>query len=169
MTDSVEILKIREKLEEHEKRITYLEKFFAEPKKSESIRTEKSSIPISKWAEKLSISKDRIEELFDIENDSLTLVKVSGKDDKEKTKNVTLLALLGYKYLLGKNDILSQELRRNVAENRIPVNNFATYINDITPSLIRRKGVARSPKTTYKLQSLGEAEAKQLLKEVIEA
>ena len=59
--------------------------------------------------------------------------------------------------------MLAKEIKRNVAENNIPINNFATYINEMSPSLIRRKGKLRSPKTTYKLTPYGEAKARELI------
>ena len=109
--------------------------------------------------------RDRV---YDLEGNSLTIVKIFGEDDREKIKNITLLVLLGYKYILGNNEVLSKEIRRNVAENRISLNNFATYLKEITPSLIRRKGKLRSPNTIYKLTTLGEVSARDLLKKICE-
>ena len=94
----------------------------------------------------------------------MTVVKITGEKERDKTQNIALLVLLGYKYLLSKEEVLSQEIRRNVAENNIPLNNFATHLGDVTPSLIRRKGKLRSPKTTYKLTTLGESKARELIK-----
>jgi hypothetical protein len=110
----------------------------------------------------------KIRELFDIEDKTLTSLKVVGEGEREKTRAISLVVLLGYKYLFGNEQLLSSELKRNVAANRIPVNNFATYLNEIIPSLILRKGKTKSRKTTYKLTLLGEAEAKEILKKLCE-
>lgn len=162
-----EIEEIKEKLKEHEKRIQYLEKIIFHKTKSDEGQLEKYDDIQKRLAVKINVPEEKLKEIFDLEGDSLTLLKIAGKDDREKTKDATLLVLLGYKYFFGKEEIFSKEIRRNVAEHRIPLNNFATYLNEITPSLIRRKGKGKSPSTTYKLQHLGEAEAKQLLKKIV--
>lgn len=164
-----EILKtLKKKLEEHEGRIQELEKILIGEGKEERYPIGKPKEEIKRLAEKIGVFEDDIEKIFDLEEGSLTLVKITGKEDREKTINATLLVLLGYKYFFRNNEVLSQEIRRNVAENRIPLNNFATHLKDITPSLIRRKGKLKSPNTTYKLTTLGEAEAKELLKKTCE-
>jgi hypothetical protein len=98
----------------------------------------------------------------------LTLLKIVGNNDEEKTQKASLVVLIGYKYFLGTKEILASEIKRNVAENRVSLNNFARNLNKIIPSLIRRKGKFRSRKTTYKLTPLGEAEARAVLKELCE-
>ena len=164
---SDEFSKIKEKIMEHEKRIKALEDAFA-GSKTEEVKTLQSRTNIKKLAKKIKVSPERIEELFDIENNTLTLLKIAGKDGEEKTQKTSLAVLIGYKYFLGSTEILASEIKRNVAENRVSVNNFATYLNEIIPSLIRRKGKSRSRKTTYKLTPLGEAEARAVLKELCE-
>lgn len=164
---SDEVMKeTKKKLEEHDKRIQELERIVSGKIKEERYKASKSSEEVKKLAEKIKIPKENIKEVFDLEKNSLTLVKITGQNDREKTKNATLLILLGYKYFFGQEGVLSKEIRRNIAENRIPLNNFSTYLHEITPSLIRRKGKLKSPKTTYRLVPFGEAEAKQLLKEL---
>jgi len=160
-----EIEKIKEALKNHEKRIKFLEE-------EKSMRSAvQGSAPvkrtgIERLAEKVGSDVEKLEELFDTENHTLTLLRVTGKDEAEKTKRISLIVLLGYKYFFGNEKVLSREIRRNVAENRIPINNFATYLNEMIPSLIRRIGKLKSPTTTYKLTPLGEAEAKEIIKEM---
>jgi len=165
MSGNNEIKKMKETLESHEKRIISLEEKFhgSEGKEVTFPRVEPS---IEKFSEKIGVSTERLKELFDVENSILTLLKVTGKDEAEKTKRISLVVLMGYKYLFGNEKVLSKDIRRNVAENRIPVNNFATYLNETIPSLIRRIGKSKSPMTTYKLTPLGEAEAKEMIKEL---
>jgi len=165
MANGEEIKKIRETLEDHEKRIKSLEGILI-TKGKEAPTLSIGGISAERLAEKLGVDNKKLEELFDIEDNNLTLLKVSGADEAEKTKNISLVVLLGYKYYFGNEKVLSKEIRRNVAENRIAVNNFATYLNEMIPSLIRRIGKSKSPKTTYKLTPLGEANAKEMIKEL---
>ena len=110
---------------------------------------------------------DKFDEMFDKEKDTLTVIKHTGANDREKSQNIALLALFGYKIFFKQEEILSQEIRRNVAENGIALNNFATYLNELTPSLLRRKGELRSPKTTYRMTISGEVKAKELIKSIV--
>ena len=94
------------------------------------------------------------------------MLKVEGNDEADKTKKITLMALLGYKYVFSNENVLSKEIRRNVAESRIPLNNFATYLNEMIPSLIRRIGKPKSNKTKYRLTPSGESEAKEMVRQM---
>jgi len=155
---------IKSILKNHEERIQRIEEFIKRiDEKISSTKIIKSS-GISRLSQKIGIPEEKINELFDIEEDQLTIIKTIGEKDKEKTKNTTLLVLIGYKYLFNTEEVLAREIKRNVAENNIPLNNFATYINEMSPSLVRRKGKLRSPKTTYKLTPYGEAKARELIK-----
>lgn len=155
---------MQKQLEDHERRIQELERVLIGEGEEGKYPIGKPMRKTQKLAEKIGVTEDDIEKIFDIEEDSLTLINIPGEGEKAKTINTTLLALLGYKYFFGKNEVLSREIKRNVTENRISVNNFATHVNDIIPSLTRRKGKSYSPNTTYRLTPLGEAEAKELLK-----
>jgi len=165
MRSEEEIAELKHKLAEHEKRIKSLENMIL-GRKAEEITLVKGKVDFERLAEKIGVKSEKVRELFDIENNSLTLLKVMGKDERDKTKKISLVVLLGYKYASGNEQVLSKEIRRNVAENRTSVNNFATYLNEMTPSLIRRIGKPKSPKITYKLTALGEAEAKEILKKL---
>ena len=158
-----EINQIRKELERHKKRIFELERLTKE-KGPEVLRKPKDGV--KRLAKKLNISEEKIGEIFDIEDEVLTLVKIIGENPKEKTQNISLLVLLGYKYCFNKNEVLSQEIRRNVGENGVPLENFATYLNGLVPSMVRRKGKRKSPKTTYRLISSGEFRARELIKEI---
>ena len=159
--------KIRNLLEDHEERIKLLESMF-KSLKSEEVTSLEGKIGIEKLAKKIDVTSDKIVELFDIEDNALTLLKVVGEDEIEKIHNISLVVLLGYKYFFDDDEVLSKEIRRNVAENGIPLNNFATYLKVLIPSLIRRKGKLKSPKTTYKLTPLGKTKAKEILKKLCE-
>ena len=158
-----EINKIKKELRDHEERISKLE-----GELPEVLQVQEKIEGIEKLAKKINIAKEKIGEIFDLKKEVLTVVKIIGKNDKEKIKNISLLVLLSYKYFFGRNEIFSQEIRRNVAENGIPLNNFASYLNEIIPSLIRRKGKFRSPKTTYSLTTLGKSRAREIIKKICE-
>ena len=163
---------IRKILIEHEKRIQKLEKIikgkdeFSVERQRDEVKELKS---IQNLAKKSKVHEKCLKELFDIENNGLTLLKIVGQDELEQTKNATLLVLLGYKYIFGNNEIGAKEIRRNVAENRVTLNNFATHLNKIIPKLVRRKGKLKSPRTKYKLTVPGEVEAKVLLQKICES
>jgi len=160
-----EINQIKKELESHREKISKLESLI-KTKGPEILK--KSENGIQKLVKKLNVSEEKIQEMFDFEEETLTLVKVIGENPKEKTQNVALLVLLSYKYCFDKNEVLSQEIRRNVGENGIPLENFATYLNELIPSSIRRKGKKKSAKTKYRLLAFGESKAKELIKKLSE-
>jgi len=158
-----EINQIKKELERHEERISELERPI-KVKEPEISRKPKDGV--KRLAKKVNISEEKIGEIFDFEDEILTLVKVIGSNPKEKTQNISLLVLLGYKYCFNKDEVLSQEIRRNVGENGISLENFATYLNELVPSMVRRKGKRKSPKTTYRLIAYGESRARELIKKI---
>lgn len=168
MSNEKELSKIIKMLQDHEKRITEIEKKLKGFKEPEVEMMVSDTLRFDMLAKRTGVDEEKIKKVFDYDDGKITILKVIGESEKEKTQNVSLLVLLGYKYLLCVNKILSQEIKRNVAENRIPVNNFATHLNELSPSLIRRRGKARSPKTTYRLTTLGDANAREILKRITE-
>ena len=154
------------RFEENETRIKALERFVSKINKKEITslhQSDKKENDLEKLASEFATSTDKLNEIFDTEDNTLTVLKFNGNDFNEKTQAISLLVIFGYKYLLNQNNILAKELRRNIIENKIPVNNFATYIKEISPSLIRKSGKPSSTKTTYKLTGLGESKARELL------
>lgn len=155
------IEKIEEKIREHEERISKLEKSppletIAEPS-------------LEKFSKFVQLPEEIVKKIFDFDFSELKLtpIKPIGANAKEKTQNIVLVALLAYKYVFGKTEILAAELRRIVVENGLPAN-FSPRINEIIPSLIRRKGALKSPKTSYKLTAVGEMKAKEIVKKMAE-
>lgn len=163
METEQEINQIKKELKDHRKRISELESLI---KTKELEILKKSEDGVQRLAKKVNISEEKIREIFDFEDEILTLVKVIGENPKEKIQNASLLVLLGYKYCFNKNEVFSQEIRRNVGENGIPLENFVTYLNELVPSSVRRKGKSKSPKTTYRLIAFGESKARELIKKL---
>jgi len=159
-----ELKSLKEKMHDHEKRIVELENIL---KGRKDIPVTHTITEIQKLSTKLGIQEDKLNEIFDKEESVLTVIKCIGADDREKTQNIALLTLFGYKIFFGKEEVLSQEIRRNVAENKISRNNFSAYINGLMPQFLRRKGELRSPKTTYRLNIEGEVRAKDLIKSIL--
>jgi hypothetical protein len=159
-----ELRLLKEKVHDHDTRIADLENILKVKKEMPTI---KETAGIQKLATKLGIPVDKLDEIFDKDGSILTIIKHVGTDVKNKTQNITLLTLFGYKIYFGLEEVLSQEIRRNVAENGIPLSHFGEYLNELIPSLLRRKGKLRSPKTTYRLNIQGEAKAKELIKSIV--
>jgi len=155
---------VKKMLDDHEKRIVELERSL--PVGTDTTPAVEGN-DADKLARKIGVPTDKLREVFDVEGEVLTVLKCVGDKEKEKTQNIALLALLGYKFFIKKDGILSQEIRRNVAGNKIPLNNFATYLNELSPRSLLRKGEPKSPKTTYRLTHFGEATAKEILKTAI--
>lgn len=127
------------------------------------------TISLKRLSDKLSVTEEVLKMVYDVDGESLTVIKAGDGNEEVKTKNVALLVLLGQRYVLGKVDVLSSEIKRNVSENLIKTNNFGTHLKEMAPSLIRRKGKVGSHNTMYHLTALGEAQAKDLLKEMVKA
>jgi len=106
------------------------------------------------------------EDVFAVENEKVIVTRFVGSSVLEKTQNISLLALLGYKSKLGKEKVLANEIRENVATNGIPLENFGTHIKKLIPQSILKFG--KAGKTSYKLTTFGDAKAKKLLLEVLE-
>jgi hypothetical protein len=104
-----------------------------------------------------------VKEIWDIEGEKLTLLKFVGTGTQEKTKNIALLVLLGYKRKLNQNKVEASEIKRNVGLNGIPTENFAAHIKEMIPQLILRVGKIKSKKLAYRLTPFGEAKAKDVL------
>ena len=136
---------MKERLENHEKRISELEKNNSKPAVIEIFSPVKE------------------EGFFDIEGDNLTLLKKTGEKSKDITQNIALLVLYGYKKHLNVDKVLGTEVRRNVAINKVRLENFGTYLGELIPSSILRQGKVGSVKVTYKLTPFGEAKAKELI------
>jgi hypothetical protein len=168
MSQEEDIKKIWKRLEDIEGRLQKLEKQADEKKIEVKPEKGKPEEAVKELAKKTGVSEVDIKKIFDVEEDSLTLVRIVGKDDKEKTINITLLVLLGYKYFFKTDDVFAKEIRRNVAENKISIYGFANHLKEIIPKFIRRKGKIKSPNTTYRLTTLGEVEARELLKKMCE-
>lgn len=95
-----EINKIKKKLKAHEERLYKLEE------RVSGFPPDQAGIEgFEKLAGKIDIEKEKIRECFDLEDTILTVINTIGEDDKEKTQNISLLCLLGYKYFFGKKDL----------------------------------------------------------------
>lgn len=105
--------------------------------------------------------------IFEEQDEKIVVTQTIGESPKEKAKNIILLSLLGYKQKLGELEIHASKIRENVALNQIPLENFGTWVKELIPQSIMRKGKRGSTKVTYKLTTFGEAKAKNLLRSII--
>jgi hypothetical protein len=125
-------------------------------------------MPIGNNLEMLSqqagISIEKLNELFDFESEKLTILKIDGKDTKEKTLKLSLIVLFAYKYYFGKDELKTQELRRNAKENGLSLGHFGDYLNEIITMNIRRIGKPSTVSIIYRITGPGETKAKELFK-----
>jgi len=138
---------INKRFEDIEKRLDLLEQV---PKKELVIGTESSN------------------SIFEEQDGKIIITQTIGGKPKEKAKNIVLLSLLGYKQKLNELEVHTSKLRENVAIHQIPLENFGTWVNELSPQSIMKKGKKGSTKVTYKLTTFGEAKAKNLLRDILE-
>jgi len=157
LSDLIKIVK------DHESRLTSLEQLVQKGTDQEKKLIGHNLEMLSQQA---GISIEKLNELFDFESEKLTILKLKGKDTKDKTLNLSLIVLFAYKYYFGKDDLKTQELRRNAQENGLSVGHFGDYLNELIPMYIRRIGKARSVSILYRITGPGETKAKELFKEM---
>lgn len=138
---------INKRFEEIEKRLDLIEQI---PKKEMVVRTESS------------------DSIFEEHEGKIVVTQIIGKKPKERAKNIVLLSLLGYKQKLGELEVHTSKLRENVAIHQIPLENFGTWVSELSPQSVIKKGKKGSTKVTYRLTTFGEAKTKNLLKEILE-
>jgi predicted transcriptional regulator len=114
------------------------------------------------------VNESAYDNIFEEQEGKIIVTRtISGKNIREKTKDAALLSLIGYKQKLKETEISASKLRESVATLKIPLENFATYINDLIPQSIMKKAKGKK-NVFYKLTTFGEAKAKTLLKEITE-
>lgn len=136
----MEIEEVKRKIENHEERLKKLESFFEK-----------------------NMDSTPIKDIWDVDGEQVTLLKFVGNSISEKTKNITLLVLLGYKKKINKSKVEASEIKRNVGLNGVPVENFGTYLKEMIPQMILRGGKVKSKKMVYRLTPFGESKANELL------
>ena len=104
--------------------------------------------------------------IFEEQDENIIVTKIIGNGIKEKTQNIVLLTLLGYKQKLNEVELRASKLRENVALHEVPLENFGTHVKGLIPQSILKKGKLGSNKITYKLTTFGEAKAQRLLREI---
>jgi uncharacterized protein (TIGR02391 family) len=121
-----------------------------------------------KYAAELEIPIESLYEIFDKEEeDQLTVINFVGRTNKQKVQNIALLIILGYKWFFGQEEVPSQEIRRNISENKIPLNNVSLHLRELTPKFLRRIEDSRVARNSYRLTRIGVNKSKELIKEII--
>ena len=136
-------------------------------KKFEAIEKRISILEGSSKKEDIILQENSPDEIFEEHDGKIVVTQITGETPKEKAKNIVLLSLLGYKQKLGELDVHASKLRENVAIHQIPLENFGTWVKELSPQSVIKKGKRGSTKITYKLTTFGEAKAKNLLKEML--
>ena len=109
-----------------------------------------------------------MDKIFEEQDGKIIVTQSMGETPKEKAKNIVLLSLFGYKQKFGELEVHASKLRENVAIHQIPLENFGTWVKELSPRFIMKKGKRGSTKVTYKLTTFGEAFTKNLLKEILD-
>jgi len=123
---------------------------------------------ILKLATNLGFPVQKIFEVYDKDEDCIiTIINSVGTYIKDKVQNIALLTLFGYKLFFGQEEVLSQEIRRNVTENKITLNNFAKHLDELSPKFLRKPRFLRGSETPYRLTRLGENKARDLIKKIL--
>ncbi len=117
---------------------------------------------------KKAIKGEIKEDIFEIDGDNIIVTRFLGEKTGDKTKNIALLTLLGYKLKLKQDKVLAKKISDNVAINQVGVENFATHMNKLIPKYVLRFGKPKSTKTQYKLTKFGEAFATKILRGMID-
>lgn len=106
-------------------------------------------------------------EIYDKDEDSITIINPVGKFIKDKIQNLALLTLFGYRLFFGQAEVPVHEIKRNVTENKITLNNFSKHLDELSPKFIRKPRLSRGSETPCRLTRLGENKAIDLIKRII--
>ena len=164
MASDEEIIEIKKKLEEHEKRIRKLE---VEKGKS----TKEISVDIERGIEKMSknarIPEERIRCVFDFDEEDLSLIAtVEGKNESEKQFKATVCILAAYHYCYGRDEIKSQDIRKKLEWFGIKsLVNLSTNLSEYK-QFILPKGKPKSKEFSYKITLPGIKKGLEIIKEL---
>jgi len=166
MVSEKEIIEIRKKLEEYDRRIGEIESVLGQGGRKP---TEEIGVNIEKGIEKLSgdagISEEQLRSVFDFEEEDLSLIAtVEGKNEAEKQFKATICILTAYHYCYDRDETRSQDLRKKlewlgIKSLGILSANLAKY-----KQLIRPKGKSRSPQFAYKITYPGIKKGLEIIK-----
>ena len=73
---------------------------------------------MQKLATDLGIPVQKFFEIYDQDEDCITIINPVGKFIKDKIQNLALLTLFGYRLFFGQAEVPVQEIKRNVTENK---------------------------------------------------
>lgn len=125
-------------------------------------------LSLEKLAKKTSLSKEALENLYDLETEPFKIVKLNIKGTKkEVTVKMTYLALLGFEHILNKKIVLSSELKNLLMDSELGVDNAFGQTISKELGRIQRRGKIKSRKLSYYLSRPGEVKAISILKEII--
>ncbi|RLG44251.1 MAG: hypothetical protein DRN81_04915, partial [Thermoproteota archaeon] len=118
---------------------------------------------LQEMAADLGISIQNLFEVYDRDDDSITVIKVKGQYIKDRIKSIALLILFGYRVFFDRDGIPAQEIKRNVEEHKLPISNFWKCLDELSPTHLRIKRGRRSGSTPLHLTESGMSKAKELV------
>jgi len=156
---SEEISKIREKLEKLEERILKLERLYQT--KPEEIRPLALRERLEKFAEKVSLSIDQLEDVFEFNEQDLKFIyrPLTGSV-ADRQVSFTQCILIGLEEIYQKKSLATSELMKKLDDYGLDSNNLSRNLQR-RPNIFRMTG--RGKATKYKLTDIGKTSAIQLV------
>lgn len=162
MITDEEFKKVKEELEVLKK--SFEEHISKIPKESEKISSNEEKI--QKLAQEAGISVEDLKKVFDFDGDELHLICTFGEEKLEENQlNSSLTYLTGMNYYLNRSELLAKNLRSTIENLGISLSNFSTNLQEHRNFIIK-KGMEKSPKTSYKITALGLKRGLEIIKEL---
>lgn len=165
--------KIKKILENHERRISALERLLLKGKVEENLKEIPKRVEIGleknmgKLAKSAGIEIDQVKQIYDFEKEDLTLlVEAGGEDVGEKQLRATLVILVGLSYCYEKEEILSGVLGKKLKTLGISLANLARNLDE-HPRFVLPVGKPKSTKFQYKITVPGKNEGLKIVRELV--
>ena len=123
---------------------------------------------IKKLAKDANITIDQLRQIFDFEEEDLTLLtEIIGKNEEERQFKATLLMLTGLSYCYGREEILSPDLKERLA--RLDIRSLTNLSANLRKyrQYILLKGRPGDPRARYKITGPGKRKGLGMILELI--
>jgi uncharacterized protein (TIGR02391 family) len=122
---------------------------------------------LEELVESLEVPLQRIFEVYDKDDGFVTIVNPTGGNIKERIQNTAILTLYGHYLFFGQKEVLAQEIRRNLSENKISDSNFWKHLDELSPRHLRTGKSPRNPRTPCRITELGLQRARGLIRGIL--
>jgi len=122
---------------------------------------------IFNFANKLGVTDEQLKQVFDFEDEKLTLlITPTDKKISIKQQKIALAVLTTYKNCYGQEELSVRELNRNIEYVGLSTGNLSTNFKKIKSEIIM-KGKPKSTNMTYKVTAPGERRGIKIIQELI--